>query len=87
MRSLALRPKVLLLDEPAAGSSKGDKQRLTPTLLRRIADLGVAVIIVEHDMPMIMSPSDHIVVLDGGKRIAVGERRTGRSSGPESLSR
>lgn len=71
-RSLALRPKVLLLDEPAAGLSKGDKQRLT-TLLRRIADLGVAVIIVEHDMPMIMSLSDHIVVLDGGKRIAVGK--------------
>ncbi|NGX97492.1 MAG: ATP-binding cassette domain-containing protein [Candidatus Afipia apatlaquensis] len=71
-RALALRPKVLLLDEPAAGLSKGDKLRLT-TLLRRIADLGVAVIIVEHDMPMIMSLSDHIVVLDGGKRIAIGE--------------
>jgi branched-chain amino acid transport system ATP-binding protein len=70
-RALALRPKVLLLDEPAAGLSKGDKQRLT-VLLRKIADLGVAVIIVEHDMPMIMSLSDHIVVLDGGKRIATG---------------
>lgn len=71
-RALALRPKVLLLDEPAAGLSKGDKQRLT-TLLRRIADLGVAVIIVEHDMPMIMALSDRIVVLDGGKRIAIGD--------------
>lgn len=71
-RALALRPKVLLLDEPAAGLSKGDKQRLT-TLLRRIADLGIAVIIVEHDMPMIMSLSDYIVVLDGGKRIAMGD--------------
>jgi ABC-type branched-subunit amino acid transport system ATPase component/ABC-type branched-subunit amino acid transport system permease subunit len=71
-RALALRPKVLLLDEPAAGLSKGDKHRLS-TLLRRIADLGVAVIIVEHDMPMIMALSDHIVVLDGGKRIAIGE--------------
>lgn len=71
-RSLALRPKVLLLDEPAAGLSKGDKQRLS-ALLRRIADLGIAVIIVEHDMPMIMALSDHIVVLDGGKRIADGD--------------
>ncbi|MBN9051001.1 MAG: ATP-binding cassette domain-containing protein [Rhizobiales bacterium] len=71
-RSLALRPKVLLLDEPAAGLSKGDKQRLA-ALLRRIAELGIAVIIVEHDMPMIMALSDHIVVLDGGKRIAVGD--------------
>jgi branched-chain amino acid transport system ATP-binding protein len=71
-RALALRPKVLLLDEPAAGLSKGDKQRLT-ALLRRIGDLGVAVIIVEHDMPMIMSLSDLIVVLDGGKRIAIGD--------------
>ncbi|MFX6182648.1 hypothetical protein ABTF56_20240, partial [Acinetobacter baumannii] len=42
-------------------------------LLRRIADLGIAVIIVEHDMPMIMSLSDLIVVLDGGKRIAIGD--------------
>ena len=71
-RALALRPRILLLDEPAAGLSKGDKQRLT-TLLRRIADLGIAVIIVEHDMPMIMSLSDLIVVLDGGKRIAIGD--------------
>jgi branched-chain amino acid transport system ATP-binding protein len=71
-RALALRPKVLLLDEPAAGLSKGDKERLT-TLLRRIADLGIAVIIVEHDMPMIMSLSDHIVVLDRGERIAIGD--------------
>ncbi|MES5488378.1 branched-chain amino acid ABC transporter ATP-binding protein/permease [Bradyrhizobium sp. INPA03-11B] len=72
VRALALRPRILLLDEPAAGLSKGDKQRLT-TLLRRIADLGIAVIIVEHDMPMIMSLSDLIVVLDGGKRIAIGD--------------
>ncbi|WP_375775289.1 ATP-binding cassette domain-containing protein [Bradyrhizobium sp. ma5] len=71
-RALALRPHILLLDEPAAGLSKGDKQRLT-ALLRRIADLGIAVIIVEHDMPMIMSLSDLIVVLDGGKRIAIGD--------------
>ncbi|MEH2613092.1 branched-chain amino acid ABC transporter ATP-binding protein/permease [Bradyrhizobium sp. AZCC 1693] len=71
-RALALRPKILLLDEPAAGLSKGDKQRLT-ILLRRISDLGIAVIIVEHDMPMIMSLSDLIVVLDGGKRIAIGD--------------
>ncbi len=71
-RSLALRPKVLLLDEPAAGLSKGDKQRLTQ-LLRKIADLGIAVIIVEHDMSIIMALSDHIVVLDGGKRIAIGD--------------
>jgi ABC-type branched-subunit amino acid transport system ATPase component len=70
-RALALRPKILMLDEPAAGLSKGDKLRLT-VLLRRIADIGIAVIIVEHDMPMIMSLSDLIVVLDRGKRIAIG---------------
>ena len=77
-RALALRPKVLLLDEPAAGLSKGDKERLT-TLLRRIANLGIAVIIVEHDMPMIMSLSDHIVVLDRGERIAIGDPATVRN--------
>ncbi|MCP4738262.1 MAG: ATP-binding cassette domain-containing protein, partial [Bosea sp.] len=71
-RALALRPKILLLDEPAAGLSKGDKQRLT-VLLRRIAALGIGVIIVEHDMPMIMSLCDLIVVLDRGRRIAMGD--------------
>lgn len=70
-RSLATRPVVLLLDEPAAGLSSQDTQMLIP-LLRKIADAGIAVIIVEHDMGLVMEVSDHIVVLDAGTPIAAG---------------
>jgi branched-chain amino acid transport system ATP-binding protein len=70
-RALAMRPAVLLLDEPAAGLSREDKARLGQ-LLRRIADSGVAVVLVEHDMAVVMGISDRIVVLDAGMRIASG---------------
>ncbi|WP_315838110.1 branched-chain amino acid ABC transporter ATP-binding protein/permease [Bradyrhizobium prioriisuperbiae] len=70
-RALATRPQVLLLDEPAAGLMRSDKVVLGG-LLRRIADLGIAVILVEHDMTMVMGISDHVVVLDAGSVIATG---------------
>jgi ABC-type branched-subunit amino acid transport system ATPase component/ABC-type branched-subunit amino acid transport system permease subunit len=70
-RALAMRPRVLLLDEPAAGLMSSDKDALSG-LLRRIADAGIAVILVEHDMRLVMGISDHIVVLDAGKPIAAG---------------
>ena len=70
-RALALRPRVLLLDEPAAGLMRADKDALS-ALLRRIAGFGIAVILVEHDMMMVMGISDHVVVLDAGARIAEG---------------
>ncbi|HEV7879721.1 MAG TPA: branched-chain amino acid ABC transporter ATP-binding protein/permease [Bradyrhizobium sp.] len=70
-RALAMRPRVLLLDEPAAGLMASDKDSLRG-LLRRIADAGIAVILVEHDMRLVMGISDHIVVLDAGKPIAAG---------------
>ncbi len=70
-RALAVRPRVLLLDEPAAGLMRADKAALS-ALLRRIADLGIAVILVEHDMTLVMGISDHVVVLDAGAPIAAG---------------
>jgi len=70
-RALATRPAVLLLDEPAAGLSAEDKAKLAG-LLRRIADAGVAVVLVEHDMSVVMGISDRVVVLDAGLRIAAG---------------
>ncbi|MEA2940272.1 MAG: branched-chain amino acid transport system ATP-binding protein livF [Bradyrhizobium sp.] len=70
-RALAMRPRVLLLDEPAAGLMSSDKETLSG-LLRRIADAGIAVILVEHDMRLVMGISDHIVVLDAGRPIAAG---------------
>jgi ABC-type branched-subunit amino acid transport system ATPase component/ABC-type branched-subunit amino acid transport system permease subunit len=70
-RALAADPEALLLDEPAAGLSREDKERLGQ-LLRRIADAGVTVLLVEHDMALVMGISDQVVVLDAGLRLAVG---------------
>jgi branched-chain amino acid transport system ATP-binding protein len=70
-RALAMRPRVLLLDEPAAGLMRSDKDALS-RLIRRIADLGIAVILVEHDMLLVMGISDAVIVLDAGLRIAAG---------------
>jgi ABC-type branched-subunit amino acid transport system ATPase component/ABC-type branched-subunit amino acid transport system permease subunit len=70
-RALATRPSVLLLDEPAAGLAREDKARLA-SLMRRIAGSGVTVVLVEHDMPVVMGISDHVVVLDAGVKIAEG---------------
>ncbi len=70
-RALAIRPAVLLLDEPAAGLSTQDKDQLGK-LLREIADSGVAVGLVEHDMSLVMGVSDGIVVIDAGRFLAQG---------------
>ena len=70
-RALATRPEILLLDEPAAGLMRTDKQALGE-LLSRIASLGIAVVLVEHDMELVMGISDRIQALDAGKPIAFG---------------
>ena len=70
-RALAMQPQVLLLDEPAAGLGRQDIERLGK-LLRQIADAGMAVILVEHHMSLVMGLSDHVVVLDAGRVIAAG---------------
>ena len=70
-RALATRPRVLMLDEPTAGLSRADTGRVG-ALLRRIAAAGIAVILVEHDMNLVMGVSDHVVVLDAGRAIADG---------------
>jgi ABC-type branched-subunit amino acid transport system ATPase component/ABC-type branched-subunit amino acid transport system permease subunit len=70
-RALATNPAVLLLDEPAAGLSREDKTALG-VLLKRIAATGVALVLVEHDMALVMGVSDRVVVIDAGVRIAAG---------------
>jgi ABC-type branched-subunit amino acid transport system ATPase component len=70
-RALATRPRVLLLDEPAAGLMRSDKDQLGG-LLKKIAAIGIAVILVEHDMQLVMAISDDVVVLDAGAVIASG---------------
>lgn len=70
-RALATDPDVLLLDEPAAGLSREDKTLLAQ-LLTRIAEAGISVVVVEHDMELVMQISRRIVVLDAGQRLALG---------------
>ncbi|MGC0417484.1 ABC transporter ATP-binding protein [Embleya sp. AB8] len=70
-RSLASRPKILLLDEPASGQDD-EETRGFGQLLREIADDGVAVLLVEHDMDLVMNTCDELHVLDFGKKIANG---------------
>ncbi len=70
-RALATRPAVLLLDEPAAGLSRADKEALA-ALMERIARSGITVLLVEHDMGIVMGISNHVVVLDAGTPIAEG---------------
>jgi branched-chain amino acid transport system ATP-binding protein len=70
-RALAARPKVLLLDEPAAGLNHTETAEIE-ALIRKIADSGVTVVLVEHDMKLVMNLSDHILVLDYGKKLAEG---------------
>jgi branched-chain amino acid transport system ATP-binding protein len=70
-RALARRPKLLLLDEPAAGLNHGEKAELLG-LIRRIRDLGIAIALIEHDMGLVMDVSDRVVVLNFGKEIADG---------------
>jgi len=73
-RALAADPALVLLDEPAAGLSTAESARLGE-LVQRIRDLGVTVLIVDHDMDLVMRISDEVVVLDHGVKIAEGVPR------------
>lgn len=71
-RALALTPRVLLLDEPAAGCNAVETDEIDH-LIAEVAAAGTAILLVEHDMKMVMRISNHIVVLDHGEKIAEGE--------------
>jgi branched-chain amino acid transport system ATP-binding protein len=70
-RALAARPKVLLLDEPAAGLNHTETAEIE-ALIRKVADSGVTVVLVEHDMKLVMNLSDQLLVLDYGRKLAEG---------------
>lgn len=70
-RALGTTPELLLLDEPAAGTNPSEKLELE-ALVRRIRDTGVTVLLIEHDMRLVMSLADRVVVLNFGKVIAAG---------------
>ena len=70
-RALAVRPSVLALDEPAAGLNAEDTAAIG-ALMRKLAAVGMTVILVEHDMDLVMGVSSHVIVLDAGAKIAEG---------------
>ena len=70
-RALAANPKVLLLDEPAAGCNPVETEEVD-NLIAQIAEEGVTVLLVEHDMKLVMRISNHIVVLDYGEKLSEG---------------
>ena len=73
-RALATHPRLLLLDEPAAGLNGAETAALAEVLFR-VRDSGVTIVIVEHDMGLVMEISDEIVVLSEGRKIAEGPPR------------
>jgi branched-chain amino acid transport system ATP-binding protein len=70
-RALAANPRLLLLDEPAAGCNAVETEEIDG-LIAEIAKEGVAILLVEHDMKLVMKISSHVVVLDHGEKIAEG---------------
>jgi branched-chain amino acid transport system ATP-binding protein len=73
-RALAARPRILFLDEPAAGFNPKETTEIDG-LVRKIADSGITIVLVEHDMKMVMNISDRILVLNYGKKLTEGTVR------------
>jgi branched-chain amino acid transport system ATP-binding protein len=71
-RALALDPQLLLLDEPMGGMNQEEKEDMVRYILDVNRERGVTVMLIEHDMGVVMDVSDHVVVLDRGRKIAEG---------------
>ena len=71
-RALALDPKVLLLDEPMGGMNQEEKEDMARFILDVNRQWGTTVILIEHDMAVVMDISQHVIVLDRGRKIAEG---------------
>ena len=79
-RALATRPRLLLLDEPAAGLRSAEIDELNSILLDLRANLGLTILVIDHVMALVMAISDHITVLNFGRKIAEGSPQEVRSS-------
>ncbi|MFN4073082.1 MAG: ABC transporter ATP-binding protein [Thermus sp.] len=71
-RALALKPRLLLLDEPAAGMNPKETEELQAFIQRLREELGITIVLIEHDMRLVMRISDRIAVLEYGSKIAEG---------------
>lgn len=72
-RALAMKPKILMLDEPVAGMNREETEDMARFILDVKAEWGVTILMVEHDMGLVMDLSDHVVVLNFGQVIAAGK--------------
>ncbi len=72
-RALASKPKLILLDEPTAGMNPRESIETTDFIRRLRDELGITVVLIEHDMRVVMGISEHITVLDYGRKIAEGQ--------------
>lgn len=81
-RALAMRPRILMLDEPVAGMNREETEDMARFILDVKEEWGVTILMVEHDMGMVMDISDHVVVLNFGRVITSGKPRE-VSSNPE----
>jgi branched-chain amino acid transport system ATP-binding protein len=79
-RALASEPALLLLDEPTAGMTQGEAGSLMRLLRGLVADLDLAIILIEHNMRVVMEVSDRVTVLDHGEKIAEGSPREVQAS-------
>jgi len=71
-RALAAKPKLLLLDEPAAGLNREEKDRLVALIRKFRDDFGITVFLIEHDMDLVMKVSEKVIVINFGTKIAEG---------------
>jgi len=71
-RALGAEPALLLLDEPTAGMTQGEARALMGLLRGLVADLGLTIVLIEHNMRVVMEVSDRVTVLDHGEKIAEG---------------
>jgi branched-chain amino acid transport system ATP-binding protein len=79
-RALATRPKLLLLDEPTAGMNSSETREMTDFIRRLRSELGLTVLLIEHDMRVVMGISERVTVLDHGDKIAEGTPREVRAN-------
>jgi branched-chain amino acid transport system ATP-binding protein len=79
-RALASEPQLLLLDEPTAGMNPQESAELTELMQKLRSELGVSVLLIEHDMKVVMGVSDYITVLDQGQKIAEGKPQEVRAN-------
>jgi branched-chain amino acid transport system ATP-binding protein len=79
-RALALAPRHLLLDEPAAGMTEGECDKLVHTISRLPAEFGCGVLLIEHNMAVVMGVCSRLQVLNNGQTLAVGDAATVRSN-------